>query len=88
MLRHLGAGLSARERARLGVAFLAAGRKAAEAMLENHWLAADSLAARLGLPPPVSACLNRWPGRYAGPASCTTSVAWASRTPSGTSLAS
>ena len=29
------------ERARLGVAFLGEGRRAAEAMLENHWLAAD-----------------------------------------------
>jgi hypothetical protein len=37
------------ERARLGLTFLGDGRQAAEAMLTNHWLAADGLAARLGL---------------------------------------
>ena len=42
MLRHLGAGRSAAERAKLGVAFLGEGRKAAEAMLDNHWTAADA----------------------------------------------
>src|SRR6266704_1712491 len=36
------------ERARLGVGFMVDGRQAAEAMLENQWLAADELAARLG----------------------------------------
>ena len=42
MLRHLGAGRPMAERARLGVAFGGDGRRAAEAMLENHWLAADA----------------------------------------------
>jgi hypothetical protein len=50
ILRHLGAGRPVTERARLGLAFAGDGRRAAEAMLENHWLAADALAARLGLP--------------------------------------
>ena len=45
---HLGAGAPA-ERVRLGMTFLGDGRRAAEAMLDNHWLATDELAARLGL---------------------------------------
>jgi hypothetical protein len=49
MLRHLGAGRPLVERARLGVAFVGDGRRVARAILENHWLAADGLAARLGL---------------------------------------
>ena len=49
MLRHLGAGRPITERTRLGMAFLGEGRKAAEAMLDNHWTAADELAARLGM---------------------------------------
>jgi HD-GYP domain-containing protein (c-di-GMP phosphodiesterase class II) len=67
MLHHLGAGRPALERARLGVAFVRDGRKAAEAMLENHWLAADSLAARLGLAQrvrdSVEQTFERWDGR-------------------------
>jgi hypothetical protein len=42
MLRHLGAGRPVTERARLGATFLGDGRRVAEAMLENHWLAADT----------------------------------------------
>src|SRR5215475_16197912 len=49
MLRHLGAGRPALERARLGLTFLGDGRRAAESMLANHWRAADALAGRLGL---------------------------------------
>jgi HD-GYP domain-containing protein (c-di-GMP phosphodiesterase class II) len=67
MLRHLGAGRPAVERARLGVAFLGDGRRAAEAMLENHWLAADELAARLGLSQrvrdSVEQTFERWDGK-------------------------
>ena len=67
MLRHLGAGRPAVERARLGVAFAGDGRRAAEAMLENHWLAADALAARLGLAQrirdSVEQTFERWDGR-------------------------
>ena len=66
MLRHLGAGRPAFERARLGVAFLAEGRKAAEEMLDNHWTAADALAARLGLAQrvrdTVEQTFERWDG--------------------------
>src|SRR5690348_10690762 len=50
MLRHLGAGRPVTERARLGAGFLGDGRRAAEAMLENHWLPAAGLAARRGRP--------------------------------------
>jgi len=67
MLRHLGAGRPMTERARLGVAFPGDGRRAAEAMLENHWLAADALAARLGLAQrvrdSVEQTFERWDGR-------------------------
>ncbi len=67
MLRHLGAGLPAAERARLGVTFLGEGRRAAASMLDNHWSAADSLAARLGLSQRVRDCVEqtfeRWDGR-------------------------
>ena len=67
MLRHLGSGRPAAERARLGVAFLGDGRRAAEAMLDNHWTAADALAARLGLPQQVrdsvEQTFERWDGK-------------------------
>ncbi|HEU5421893.1 MAG TPA: HD domain-containing phosphohydrolase [Streptosporangiaceae bacterium] len=67
MLRHLGAGRPAAERARIGAAFAGDGRRAAEAMLENHWLAADDLAARLGLAQrvrdSVEQTFERWDGR-------------------------
>ena len=67
MIRHLGAGRPAAERARLGVAFMGEGRRAAEAMLQNHWLAADGLAARLGLPQQVrdsvEQTFERWDGK-------------------------
>ncbi|HEY3907094.1 MAG TPA: HD domain-containing phosphohydrolase [Streptosporangiaceae bacterium] len=66
MLRHLGAGRPAFERARLGVAFLGEGRKAAEEMLDNHWTAADALAAQLGLAQrvrdTVEQTFERWDG--------------------------
>jgi HD-GYP domain-containing protein (c-di-GMP phosphodiesterase class II) len=67
MLRHLGLGRPIAERARLGIAFLGDGRRTAEAMLENHWLAADELAARLGLAQrvrdSVEQTFERWDGR-------------------------
>ena len=67
MIRHLGAGRPLAERARLGLAFLGEGRRAAEAMLTNHWLAADGLAARLGLAQrvrdSVEQTFERWDGR-------------------------
>src|SRR5580704_16070295 len=59
MLRHLGAGRPLAERAQLGAAFLGEGRRSAEAMLENHWLAADELAARLGLGQRVRDCVEQ-----------------------------
>ena len=67
ILRHLGAGRPMAERARLGMAFAGDGRRAAEAMLENHWLAADGLAARLGLSQrirdSVEQTFERWDGK-------------------------
>jgi len=67
MLRHLGAGRPAAERARLGVGFLGDGRRAAESMLDNHWIAADGLASRLGLSQQVrdsvEQTFERWDGK-------------------------
>jgi HD-GYP domain-containing protein (c-di-GMP phosphodiesterase class II) len=67
MLRHLGQGRPAAERTRLGVTFLGQGRQAAAAMLDNHWTAADRLAARLGLAQAVRDAIEqtfeRWDGR-------------------------
>jgi HD-GYP domain-containing protein (c-di-GMP phosphodiesterase class II) len=67
MLRHLGAGRPVAERSRLGVTFLGQGRKAAEAMLDNHWTAADTLAAQLGLAQRVRDSIEqtfeRWDGK-------------------------
>ena len=67
MLRHLAPGRPLAERVRLGAAFLGDGRRSAEAMLENHWLAADDLAARLGLSQRVRDCVEqtfeRWDGK-------------------------
>lgn len=69
MMRHLGAGRPAAERAWLALTFLGDGRHAAESMLTNHWLAADGLAARLGLGQRVRDCVEqtfeRWDGRGA-----------------------
>ncbi|MGO8894440.1 MAG: HD domain-containing phosphohydrolase [Streptosporangiaceae bacterium] len=67
MLRHLGAGRPMLERARLGIAFAGDGRRVAVSMLENHWRAADELAARLGLAQGVRDCVEqtfeRWDGK-------------------------
>jgi HD-GYP domain-containing protein (c-di-GMP phosphodiesterase class II) len=67
MLRHLGAGRPLTERTRLGLTFLGEGRKAAEDMLDNHWMAADGLAAQLGLDQrvrdSVEQTFERWDGK-------------------------
>jgi HD-GYP domain-containing protein (c-di-GMP phosphodiesterase class II) len=67
MMRHVGSGRPATERMRLGLAFLGDGRRAAETMLTNHWMAADALAARLGLAQRIRDCVEqtfeRWDGR-------------------------
>jgi HD-GYP domain-containing protein (c-di-GMP phosphodiesterase class II) len=69
MMRHLGSGRPLPERARLGLTFLGDGRRTAEAMLTNHWLAADGLAARLGLAQrvrdSVEQTFERWDGKGA-----------------------
>ena len=67
MLRHVGAGRGLVERARLSVKFVGDGRRAANEMIENHWLATNELAARLGLGPEVRDGLyqtfERWDGK-------------------------
>jgi len=67
MLNHLGAGRPLRERAQLGIAFLGGRRHAAEAILDNHRLAADGLAERLVLGRrvrhSVEQTFERWDGK-------------------------
>ena len=66
-VRHVGAGRPWRERARLGVAFVADGRRAAGEMIENHWVATNELAAQIGLDATVRESLyqtfERWDGK-------------------------
>lgn len=67
VLRHLGAGRPPLERLRLGVAFLGEGRRTTMEMFENHSIAIDGFAARLGLGDEVRAGLDqtfeRWDGK-------------------------
>ena len=67
VIRHIGSGRRVVERALLGAAFLGEGVKAMDAMLENHWRAADQLAERLGLGDAVRANIaqtfERWDGK-------------------------
>src|SRR5206468_2457775 len=71
MLKYLGGvGRPLVDRTRVGLAFLGEGLRPAREMLENHWLAADGLAARLGLGSEVRASLKqsfeRWDGKGPG----------------------
>jgi HD-GYP domain-containing protein (c-di-GMP phosphodiesterase class II) len=76
VLRHLGAGRSLLDRARLGVALLGDGRREIGDIIENHRRAAEGLARELGLDADVCAGLGqafeRWdgkgPGKLRGPA--------------------
>ena len=68
MMRHIGgAGRPLLDRVRIGVGFLGEGRRAVAALAENHYLAADELAARLGLSDRVRESLEhsyeRWDGK-------------------------
>jgi HD-GYP domain-containing protein (c-di-GMP phosphodiesterase class II) len=68
MLKHLGgAGRPLVERARVTVGFLGDGRRALEALADNHYLATDELAQRLGLGKDVREALRqsyeRWDGK-------------------------
>ncbi len=70
MVKHVGgAGAPLLQRALLGVRFAGDGRRALAALGENHYLAADELAARLGLGERVRASLKqsyeRWDGKGA-----------------------
>jgi HD-GYP domain-containing protein (c-di-GMP phosphodiesterase class II) len=70
MIKHVGgAGAPLLQRARLGMRFFGDGRRALAAMAENHYLATDELAARLGLGEQVRASLRqsyeRWDGKGA-----------------------
>ena len=67
VLKHLGAGRPFLDRARLGVTFLGDGRRDADNILDNHRLAAEELAAQLGLGQDVRDSLGqafeRWDGK-------------------------
>jgi HD-GYP domain-containing protein (c-di-GMP phosphodiesterase class II) len=67
VLSRLGAGKPLLERARLGVAFVAAARRGDLIDLRNHWLAAKALTERLGLGDDVRQSLKesfeRWDGK-------------------------
>jgi HD-GYP domain-containing protein (c-di-GMP phosphodiesterase class II) len=68
LIGHLGAGRPPLDRLRLGLAYLGgAGRKAVDAMFENHWRATAELATALGIGEPVLHSLEhtfeRWDGR-------------------------
>jgi HD domain len=67
MARHIGAGRPMTERLRTGVGFIGEGRRNAEDMLENHWLAADGFASQLGLSTDVrhgiEQTFERWDGK-------------------------
>ncbi len=67
VLKHLGAGRSFLDRARIGVAFLGDGRRDADNILDNHRTAAEELAAQLGLDQDVRNSLGqafeRWDGK-------------------------
>ena len=67
VLRHLGAGRPALDRARLGVAFLGDGRREVGDIIDNHRRAAEDLAHQLGLDGDVRDCLGqafeRWDGK-------------------------
>ena len=67
VVSHIGAGRPLVERARLGVEFVGDGRRAANEMIENHWLATNELAAQLGSDEKVRESLyqtfERWDGK-------------------------
>ena len=67
VLKHLGAGRPFLDRARLGVTFLGDGRRDADSILDNHRMAAEELAAQLGLGQDVRNSLGqafeRWDGK-------------------------
>jgi HD-GYP domain-containing protein (c-di-GMP phosphodiesterase class II) len=70
MLKNVGGtGRPLVERARVGIAFLGDGRRTVESAAENHYLATDELAARLGLGAEVRESLRqsyeRWDGKGA-----------------------
>jgi HD-GYP domain-containing protein (c-di-GMP phosphodiesterase class II) len=70
MLKHVGgAGRPLFERARVAVGFLGDGRRSLAALAENHYLATDELARRLGLGADVREALRqsyeRWDGKGA-----------------------
>jgi HD-GYP domain-containing protein (c-di-GMP phosphodiesterase class II) len=67
MASRVGAGRSGLQRIRVAAAFVVVGRRDAEALMRNHWVSADDLAARLGLGDdvrrPLFQTFERWDGK-------------------------
>ena len=67
VLKHLGVGRPLLDRARIGVTFLGDGRRDTDSILDNHRIAAEELAAQLGLDQDVRNSLGqafeRWDGK-------------------------
>jgi len=68
LLKHVGgSGRPLLERARVGALFMGGGRRALQALAENHYMATDTLAERLGLGDEVRQSLSqtyeRWDGK-------------------------
>lgn len=71
MLKHIGgAGRPLMERARVGARFVGDGRRAFEAMAENHYQATDELTRRLGLGEDVREALRQTYERWDGKGAC------------------
>jgi HD-GYP domain-containing protein (c-di-GMP phosphodiesterase class II) len=67
VLRHIGAGRSAVERAKLAATFLGGGRRVIDDITENHWRTVDALMERLELDDTVRSSVaqtfERWDGK-------------------------
>jgi putative nucleotidyltransferase with HDIG domain len=67
MMRHLGGGMAWHQKLGLIPSFIGEGKRAAESLLKNHWLAVDDFMAELGLEGAVRTAVEqtfeRWDGR-------------------------
>lgn len=67
MASHVGGDRTGLDRARVRLAFVAGGRRDADALIANHWVAANDLATRLGLGEdvrrPLFQTFERWDGK-------------------------
>ncbi|MGH9280456.1 MAG: HD domain-containing phosphohydrolase [Acidimicrobiales bacterium] len=82
-LSHVARGQTLLHRARTGIGFIGGGMAHAEAMLDNHWRAVDSLAERLGLGDHVRTSIKqtfeRWDGKGVPDGACGDEILMSSR---------